>query len=338
MIRTTLVGSLPKPGWLAEPERLWPAWAKSGPELIAAQRDAVRLAVFEQERAGIDIISDGEQSRRHFVHGFLESVDGIDFAKIVRKGIRANRYQADLPTVTGPLKRSGPVHVEEVTFFRSLTGSKIKFTLPGPMTIVDTVNDEYYGGDRKRMAFEVAKVLNAEIRDLVEAGVDLIQLDEPAFNVFLDEAEEWGIDALDAAFEDVACTKAVHICYGYGIKANIEWKATLGPSWDQYGHLLPALAESSVDQISLELANSGVPAHVFGLAKDKEIAVGVIDVASDQVETPEHVAATLRRALQFVSPDRLLASTNCGMAPMKREIAYAKLHAIVYGTELINAN
>ena len=333
MIPATLVGSLPKPAWLAEPERLWPAWTRSGPELQNAQRDAVRVAVFEQERAGLDIITDGEQSRRHFVHGFLESIEGIDFGKMVRKGIRDDRYEADLPTVTGAVRRPRPVHVDEVRFLRTLTDRKIKFTLPGPMTIVDTLNDAHYG-ERKRFAFAIAEILRDEIADLCAAGADVIQLDEPAFNVYLNEVAAWGADAVDVAFERASCTKALHVCYGYGIQANNEWKAKLGPSWDQYGHILPALAKSSIDQIALELAGSHVPPRVFGSIKNKQVAVGVIDVASEAIESPEDVAATLRRALEFVPASRLLASTNCGMAPMKREIAYAKLRAIVSGAAL----
>jgi 5-methyltetrahydropteroyltriglutamate--homocysteine methyltransferase len=326
-IPTTIAGSLPKPGWLAQTERLWPEWQLAGAELAEAKRDAIELAVGEQVRAGIDTVTDGEQSRRHFVHGFLESLEGIDFTKLVRKGIRADRYQADLPTIVGPVRRTRAVHVDDARFARSLTDRKLKVTIPGPMTIVDTLHDAHYGS-RKTAAFAFADIIRAEIDELAAAGVDIVQLDEPAFNVYFDELEEWGVDALDACIRGVACETAVHVCYGYGIKANLDWKETLGDEWDQYGIVLPLLAQSAVTELAVELAGSHVPPHVLAKTGAKRVAVGVIDVASDVVETPEDVRATLLKALQFVPAERLVASTNCGMAPMKRAIANGKLQAL----------
>jgi 5-methyltetrahydropteroyltriglutamate--homocysteine methyltransferase len=177
-------------------------------------------------------------------------------------------------------------------------------------------------------------VLNEEIRDLVAAGVDVIQLDEPAFNVFFDEVEEWGIDAVDAAFAGIDCRTAVHVCYGYGIDANRQWKAELGDEWDQYAHIFPFLSRSSADEISIELAGSRVPPHVLAGISGKDVAVGVIDVADDAIERPEDIRATLDLAARYISPERIIASTNCGMAPMKREVAYAKLHALGSGAKL----
>ncbi|MGH7706354.1 MAG: methionine synthase [Vulcanimicrobiaceae bacterium] len=333
---TTIAGSLPKPAWLAEPERLWPQWYESGPELAVAKADATRVAILEQTRAGIDVVTDGEQSRRHFVHGFLERIDGVDFTKIQRRGIRADRYQADCPTIVGPIVRRTPVHVDEMRFARGLTDRGLKITLPGPMTIVDTLNDEHYR-DRQAAALAFADALRAEIADLARAGVDVVQLDEPAFNVYFDEVAAWGVAAIDRALDGATVKTALHICYGYGIKANIDWKHELGEVWDQYGVILPLVAKSRVDQVSVELAGSHVPAATLAALRDKEVAVGVVDVANDAVETPQQVAATLELAANHVSPEKIWASTNCGMAPMNRDIAYAKLRAIGAGAALARA-
>lgn len=335
-IAATIAGSLPKPGWLAETERLWPQWKLDGEALAEAKRDAIELALSEQARAGIDVVTDGEQGRRHFVHGFLETLEGIDFTKIVRKGIRADRYQADLPTITGAVRRTRPVHLDEARFARGLTDRKLKVTLPGPMTIVDTLHDVHYN-DRKKTAFAFAEALRGEIEELAAAGVDIVQLDEPAFNVYFQELEEWGIDALDACVRAVGCSTAVHVCYGYGIQANIDWKQSLGGEWDQYAIVLPLLAQSTLDEISIELAGSRVPPEVLATTGDKRVAVGVIDVASDVVESPHTVCATLQTALRYLPVERIVASTNCGMAPMNRTIANRKLHALVEGVRLVEA-
>jgi 5-methyltetrahydropteroyltriglutamate--homocysteine methyltransferase len=334
--RTTVAGSLPKPSWLAETEMLWPRWRLDGAELIEAKHDATRIAVAVQERAGVGCVSDGEQARVHFVHGFLEALDGIDSELLVRRGIRNDRYDADCPSIVGDVVRHRPVHLDEARWARACATGPIKFTLPGPMTIVDTLYDGHYR-DRKTAAFAFARVLNEEIRDLADAGVDVIQLDEPAFNVFFDEVEDWGIDAVDAAFAGVRARKAVHVCYGYGIDANRKWKAELGDEWDQYAHIFPFLSRSSADEISIELAGSRVPPHVLAGLCGKDVAVGVIDVASDVVERPEQVRATLDLAAKFLPAGRIIASTNCGMAPMNREIAYAKLRALGAGAELWHA-
>jgi 5-methyltetrahydropteroyltriglutamate--homocysteine methyltransferase len=334
MLETTIAGSLPKPFWLAEPKRLWAPWAQQGAALDEAKRDATLLILKEQEDAGIDIVTDGEQSRQHFVHGFLEQVEGIDFARRVAMGIRNNRYTAEVPTVTGPLRRKRSVHRTEAALARAHTRRKLKFTLPGPMTIVDTVADAHYG-DRVQMAMRFAELLNEEARELAALGVDVIQFDEPAFNVYMDEVKEWGIAALEKAREGLSCKTAVHICYGYGIKANIEWKASLGGEWRQYEEIFPALAASTIDQVSLECINSHVPLSLVGLLRGKDVLLGAIDVASEHVETPEEVAATLRRALDFVPAEKLQACTNCGMAPLDRGLAYAKLQALGAGAALL---
>jgi 5-methyltetrahydropteroyltriglutamate--homocysteine methyltransferase len=333
VFESTLAGSLPKPGWLAETHKLWPQWKQSGAELAEAKLDATLLWLKAQEDAGLDIVSDGEQSRQHFVHGFLEAVEGIDFEHKVKMGIRDNRYEAMVPQVVGPLRLRGRVHQAEARFARAHTKKKLKFTLPGPMTIVDTVADRHYG-DRAKMAMAFAGLLNQEARGLQADGVDVIQFDEPAFNVYMDDVKAWGIDALHRAIEGLTCTTAVHICYGYGIQANIDWKKSLGEHWRQYEQIFPALAASRIQQVSLECANSRVPLYLIGLLEGKDVLVGVIDVASNDVETPEQVADTIGRALQFVPRQRLFPCTNCGMAPMDRSIALGKLEALARGAAI----
>ena len=334
MLLTTVAGSLPKPSWLAKPRVLWAPWNLSGAALAEGKRDAVLVALGEQEAAGIDIVSDGEQSRQHFVHSFLEAIEGVDFDRRVTIGIRADRYKAEVPTVTGPLVRRRSVHGDEVAFARAHTTRKLKFTVPGPMTIVDTLADEHYR-DRRRLAMEFARVINEEAHELAALGLDVLQLDEPAFNVYMDDVRAWGIEALDRAIEGLSCQTAVHICYGYGIKANTDWKATLGSEWRQYEQTFPALAASRIGQISIECANSRVPVSLLGLLKGKDVLVGAVDVATDKVETPAEVAATIRSALPYVAPERLYPCTNCGMVPLDRQVARAKLRALVAGTALV---
>ena len=333
MFKTTTAGSLPKPGWLAETNKLWPAWRAEGDELARAKRDATLLWLKEQEDAGIDIVSDGEQSRQHFVHGFLEFVEGIDFEHKVKMGIRNNRYDAMVPVVVGPLKLKGRVHQAEAKLARAHTKKQLKITMPGPMTIVDTIADRHYG-DKVKLAMAFADLLNQEARALERDGVDVIQIDEPAFNVYMDDVKNWGIDALHRTIRGLRCKTCVHICYGYGIKANLDWKGTLGSEWRQYEEIFPALAKSKVDQVSLECIHSKVPVELLALLKGKEVLLGVIDVASDKVETPAEVAATIGRALKFVPKSKLIACTNCGMAPMNRDIAIAKLKALAAGAAL----
>jgi len=334
ILETTIAGSLPKPSWLAEPEKLWAPWRLEGDELEQGKKDASLVWLKEQEAAGIDVVSGGEQFRVHFVHGFLEHIDGIDWNKKAKMGIRDNRYVVDVPTVTGPLSRKYPVHSAEVEFMRAHTDHKLKFTLPGPMTICDTIADDHYGR-RADMAMAFADLLNAEAKELEALGVDVIQFDEPAFNVFMDDVREWGIEALHRARDGLTCTTAVHICYGYGIEANIEWKKTLGNEWRQYEEIFPALNESRIDQVSLECANSKVPLSLLGLLKDKGLMVGAIDVATLEVETPEKVAQTIRSAMEFVSAEQIYPCTNCGLTPLPRDVAAGKLKALGDGAKLM---
>src|SRR5271163_1505362 len=310
MLETTIAGSLPKP------------------------RDATLLALKEQEDAGIDIVTDGEQARQHFVHGFLENIEGVDFGRRVTMGIRNNRYDAEVPTVTGPLRRRSNVRGFEAKIARAHTRRRLKFTLSGPMTIVDTIGDAHYG-DKVALAMAFAALLNEEAREFAEIGIDVVQFDEPAFNVYTEAVTEWGIAALHRAAEALACKTAVHICYGYGIKANVDWKASLGPEWRQYEAIFPALAASRIDQVSVECAGAKVPIELLGLLAGKDVLLGAIDVANERIEKPEEVAATIERALSFVPAERLFPCTNCGMAPMGRPLAVGKLGALAAGAALV---
>ena len=337
MLETTIAGSLPKPSWLAEPETLWAAWRPDTDDaIVEAKRDATRLVLMEQEKAGIDIVTEGEQSRQHFVHGFLETISGLDFDNRKRIGIRADRYEADCPRVIGPVARTRAVHQSEARFARAHTSRRLKFTLPGPMTIVDTIADEHYG-DRAELAMAFAALLNDEARELEAAGVDVVQFDEPAYNVYMDDVKTWGIESLERAIDGLRCKTAIHICYGYGIDANRDWKASLGGEWRQYEETFPVLAASGIDQVSLECCNSHVPMSLIGLLGEKDVLVGAIDVATDTVETPEQVAAVIRAAMAFVPPERIQPCTNCGMVPLRREVARAKLEALGKGAAFVRA-
>lgn len=329
----TIAGSLPKPGWLAETEKLWPKWLLEGEALEQAKRDAALVWIKEQEDAGIETVSDGEQFRTHFVHGFLETIEGIDWDLKTKMGIRDNRYVVDVPTVTSKLGRPAPVHREQAAFCRAHTKKRLKFTLPGPMTICDTLADGHYGR-REDMAMAFAEILNEEALELEAEGVDTIQFDEPAFNVFMNDVNEWGIAALERAAQGLNCTTAVHICYGYGIEANIKWKETLGSEWRQYEAIFPAINASKIKQVSLECANSHVPISLLELLPDKELLVGCIDVASNEIETPDEVAATVAEAMKHADKERIFPCTNCGMAPLSRELAAGKLAALGAGAEL----
>ncbi|ENM5774395.1 methionine synthase [Vibrio mimicus] len=333
LLPTSTAGSLPKPIWLAQPEVLWSPWKLEGQELIDGKYDALRLALHEQLISGVDIVSDGEQTRQHFVTTFIEHLHGVDFENRQTVKIR-DRYEASVPSVVGPVSRQKAVFVEDAKFLRTQTDKPIKWALPGPMTMVDTLYDAHYKS-RKTLALEFAKILNEEAKELEAAGVDIIQFDEPAFNVFFDEVNDWGIEALERAIDGLKCETAVHICYGYGIKANTDWKKTLGSEWRQYEEVFPKLQQSNIDIISLECHNSHVPMELLELVRGKKVMVGAIDVATNSIETPEAVAATLRNALKYVDADKLYPCTNCGMAPLSRDVARAKLNSLSAGAEIV---
>ncbi|WGE71644.1 methionine synthase [Actinobacillus equuli subsp. haemolyticus] len=333
LLPTSTAGSLPKPSWIAEPEKLWSEWKLTGDDLLQAKRDALLVSLQEQIQAGIDIVSDGEQTRQHFVTTFIEHLEGVDFTKREIVRIR-NRYDASVPSVVGAVHRPKPVFVEDAKFLRAHTDRPIKWALPGPMTMIDTLYDGHYKS-REKLAWEFATILNQEAKELEAAGVDIIQFDEPAFNVFFDEVNDWGVAALERAIEGLKCETAVHICYGYGIKANTDWKKTLGSEWRQYEESFPKLQKSNIDIISLECQNSRVPMDLIELVRGKKVMVGAIDVATNEIETPEQVADTLRKALQFVDADKLYPSTNCGMTPLSRQVARGKLQALSAGAEIV---
>ncbi|WP_166836413.1 methionine synthase [Rheinheimera pleomorphica] len=333
LLPTSTAGSLPKPLWLAQPQTLWSPWKLQGDELVSGKQDALSLALQQQQQAGIDIVSDGEQTRQHFVTSFIEHLNGVDFVN--RKTVRIrNRYDASVPTVVGPVSRQQPVFVADAKFLRQQTTQPIKWALPGPMTMIDTLHDDYYKS-REKLAWEFAKILNEEAKELEAAGVDIIQFDEPAFNVFFDDVNDWGIACLERAIEGLNCETAVHICYGYGIQANTDWKKTLGSEWRQYEQIFPKLQQSNIDIISLECHNSRVPLELLALIRGKKVMVGAIDVATDTIETAEQVADTLRKALQYVDADKLYPCTNCGMAPLARPIAQGKLQALTAGAAIV---
>ncbi len=333
LLPTSIVGSLPKPSWLAEPETLWSPWKLEGDALVEGKQDALRGAVQEQRQRGIDIISDGEQTRQHFVTTFIEHLSGVDFEQRETVRIR-DRYDASVPTVVGAVSREKPVFVDDAKFLRQQTDQPIKWALPGPMTMIDTLYDRHYKS-REKLAWEFATILNQEAKELEAAGIDIIQFDEPAFNVFHDEVQDWGVATLERAAEGLRAETAVHICYGYGIKANTDWKATLGPEWRQYEQSFPLLQRSTIDIVSLECQHSHVPMELIELIRGKKVMLGAIDVATETIETPNDVADTLRNALKFVDADKLIPSTNCGMAPLTREVALAKLSALSAGTKII---
>ena len=333
LLPTSTAGSLPKPSWLAESETLWSPWKLQDQALVDGKKDALCVSLHEQQQADIDIVSDGEQTRQHFVTTFIEHLNGVDFEnrKIVK--IR-DRYDASVPTVVGPVSRQKPVFVEDAKFLRQQTEQPIKWALPGPMTMIDTLYDDHYKS-REKLAWEFAIILNQEAKELEAAGVDIIQFDEPAFNVFFDDVNEWGIACLERAIEGLKCETAVHICYGYGIKANTDWKKTLGSEWRQYEEAFPKLQASNIDIISLECHNSHVPMELLELIRGKKVMVGAIDVATNTIETPEEVANTLREALKYVDADKLYPCTNCGMAPLSREVAREKLKALSDGAAIV---
>ncbi len=289
MLEPSIVGSLPKPSWLAAPNMLRAPWRLTGQELSDAQDDAVRLAILDQEQAGLTIVTDGEVRRRHYIWGFLDGLTGVDTENLARARSRGGRYSetTEVARIVGPVERRGPVLLRGLPVrARGNTTRRLKVTMPGPMTIVDSVADEYYGTDRKTLAMKFAAILNAEARELSAAGADVVQFDEPCFNIFLDEVEAWGIEALEACMDGVSATRAVHICYGYGTPTVLAWK-TKNTDWGHYGVTFPLLARSSVNQVSVECAASGVDLAVLRELEGKDIMFGAIDVGTEEVETAE---------------------------------------------------
>jgi 5-methyltetrahydropteroyltriglutamate--homocysteine methyltransferase len=337
MLETTIVGSLPKPSWLADPSSpLRAPWRLSGEQLREAQDDAVRLAIEDQELAGLDVVCDAEQRRRHYIWGFLEGLTNIDTETLGQKRARGGRYTEStaVARITGPVERTQPVFLDALKYARSLTSKPLKVTLPGPMTTWDSTLDEHYGFDEKQMALHFAEILNAEALELQAAGADVIQFDEPCFNIYTDKVGEWGIEVLERAMQGLTVKKAVHICYGYGTDAVLAWK-NQNQDWGHYGVTLPLLAKSSIDQVSVECAASGVDVSVLAALEGKDVLVGVIDVGTEEVESPELVAERIRAVLPYVAPDHLLPCTDCGMVPRSRASAMGKMRALAAGAGIV---
>jgi 5-methyltetrahydropteroyltriglutamate--homocysteine methyltransferase len=335
-VRATIVGSLPKPGWLAEPGELASGWRVPAAQLAEAQEDAVRLWVADQIAAGLDCVTDGEQRRRHYIWGFFAGLGGIDTAQLGPKAVRGKRYREETMVarlVDGP-RYDKPVFVDALKATRALSDRPVKVTLPGPMTIVDSLLDVRGGRSEADLAMTFAEILNREALALTAAGADVIQFDEPCFNIYVDKVKDWGIAALERAARGVGATTAVHICYGYGTELVKQWKAQ-NRDWSHYEHTLPLLAKSSIDQVSIETAASGVDVGVIEHLADKDVLLGVVDVGSTAVESAETVAARLRRALDHIAPQRLFACTDCGMATLPRAAASGKLRALAAGAALI---
>lgn len=332
---TTLVGSLPRPAWLATPEAVRPEWRLAGALLAEGQDDAVLVALKLQEDLGLDIVTDGEQRRRHYIESFTQGLAGFDYTRLVDKRTRGGRYTAPVPMVARPVAWRQPVLLAALQFARAHTTCPLKVTIPGPMTIVDTSHDAYYGNARV-FAFAVADAINTEARALAAAGADVIQIDEPCFNVYLDQVEAWGIAALDRCLDGVAATTAVHVCYGYGTPAVLAWKRQ-NRDWDQYRRLLPLLRASRVQQVSLEFAAPGLDPSVLRLLGDKDVLFGCVDVSPAPAEPVEAVAARLRAALAHVPPERLYPCTDCGMAPLPRRLAQEKLAVLVAAARQVRA-
>ncbi len=337
MLQTMIVGSLPRPTWLVPPHSMYVSWQLDEAQRAEGCDDAVVLAVADQEWAGLHILTDGEQRRRHYIWGFCEGLSGLDFERLAKIDTRGNRYgiQVDAARVVGPIRRPKPILVDALRFLKRQTGKPVKVTLPGPMTTADTLADEHYG-DRQTLAAEIAKVLNEEALELAENGCDIVQFDEPCFNIYLDAVEDWGIRTLEAAAKGVRAKIAVHICYGYGIPLVVEWKSH-NTDWSHYGRTLPLLRTSAIDMISVECAASGVDPSVLALARDKDLMVGVIDVGTEEIETPQTVASRIRTALEYVEPQHLYPCTDCGMIPRSRTAARGKMKALADGAWLVRS-
>jgi 5-methyltetrahydropteroyltriglutamate--homocysteine methyltransferase len=332
-IPTSLVGSYAQPGWLLDRDRLrdrFPPrvratelWRVDPAYLEEAQDDATRLAIADQERAGLDIVTDGEMRRESYSNRFATALEGVD---IDNPGSALDRsgHPNPVPRVVGPVARRQPVQVRDLEFLRSHTSRKAKMTVPGPFTMSQQAQDDHYGApDKLGMAY--AEAVRGEILDLFEAGADVVQVDEPYMQARPEAARDYGLDVLRHATDGLPGTAAVHICFGY---AAIIHDRPSGYSF------LPELAATECDQVSIETAQSGLDLDVLDELPDKTVILGVLDLSTDEVETPETVADRIRRAFPHAGPERLIAAPDCGMKYLSREAAYGKLEALVEGTRL----
>ena len=333
LLPTSLVGSYPQPEWLIDRERLskqvprvraHDLWLVDPQRLEAAQDDATLLAIRDQERAGLDIISDGEQRRESYSNRFATALEGVD---VDNPGTTLNRSGRPIPVprVTGKIRRKHPVEVRDVEILRGNTRRKIKATVPGPFTMAKQAQDDFYG-DEAAMAMDYAAAVNAEIKDLFAAGADVVQIDEPWMQQHPEKARQYGLQALDRALDGVAGTVAVHLCFGYA--AVVHEKPTA------YS-FLPELEKSKAQQISIEAAQPKLDLAVLKELPSKTIILGVIDLSDMAIETPATVAARIRRALPYVPPDRIVVAPDCGMKYLPRDVAFGKMKAMVEGAALV---
>ncbi len=334
LLPTTLVGSYPQPDWLIDRERLskqvprvrMDLWRVAPPQLEGKQDEATLLAIEDQERAGLDIITDGEQRRESYSNRFATALDGVD---IDNPGTTINRSGKPIPVprVTGKIVRKRPVEVRDVEFLRANTKRPIKMTVPGPFTMAKQAQDDFYKSE-EAMALDYAGAVNAEIKDLFAAGADIVQIDEPWMQQHPDKARAFGLKALDRALDGVKGTIAIHLCFGYA--AVVHDKPT-GYSF------LAELEGSKVAQVSIEAAQPNLDLSVLRALPSKTIILGVIDLSTNEIETPETVAVRIRRAFEHVPPQRIVVAPDCGMKYLPREVAYGKMRAMVEGTRIVRA-
>jgi len=333
---TSLVGSYPQPDWLIDRERLRDRlpprvrarelWRVEPAYLEQAQRDATLLAIRAQEDAGLDILTDGEICRESYSNRFATALDGVDIDN-PGTGLDRSGHPNTVPRVTGPIRRRHPVEVKDLRFLRASTSRTVKITVPGPFTMSQQAQDDYYGSP-EALALGYAEAVNEEIKDLFAAGADIVQLDEPYLQARPEPAHQYGVKVVNRALEGVTGTTAVHLCFGY---AAIIHDRPAGYSF------LPELAECSCDQISIETAQSGLDCSVLSALDGKTIILGVLDLNDTTVETPETVAARVRRALPYVPPERLVLAPDCGMKYLPRDAAFGKLTAMTAAAAQLRA-
>jgi 5-methyltetrahydropteroyltriglutamate--homocysteine methyltransferase len=331
---TTVVGSYPQPDWLIDRERLGDRlpprvrarelWRVPEPFLEAAQDDATRLAVHDMERAGVDVITDGEMRRESYSNRFATALDGVDLDE---PGVALDRtgHENPVPRVVGPIRRREPVEVRDVQFLRSITDRRIKITVPGPFTMTHQAQDDHYG-DERSLALAYADAVNAELRDLKAAGADVVQIDEPYVQARPEPAREYAVEAVDRALDGIEGDTVLHTCFGY---AHIVHDRPSGYPF------LRELNECGASHLSLEAAQPDLEPEVLRELPDKVIVLGVLDLGSDEAETPEDVAGRIRRALEVLPPERLVVAPDCGMKYLSRELAFSKLAAMVEGARLV---
>jgi 5-methyltetrahydropteroyltriglutamate--homocysteine methyltransferase len=337
LLPTMLVGSYPQPDWLIDRERLagrFPPrvrapelWRVPDPYLAEAQDDATILAIKAQEEAGLDFITDGEIRRESYSNRFATALDGVD---LDNPGTALDRsgHANPVPRVVGPIRRRHAVGVRDLQFLRDHTQRRIKVTVPGPFTMAQQAQIDFYGGSRERAALDYAVAVNEEIRDLFSAGADIVQIDEPYMQARPEEARAFGLQALNRALEGVSGTTAVHICFGYAAIIHVR------PSGYSF---LPELAECRCNQVSIETAQSNLDCTALTALGGKKIILGVIDLSTHTVESPELVASRIRRALPYVEPANLLIAPDCGMKYLPRAAAFAKLQSMVAGARVVRA-